>query len=392
MAYLQSPDATSGTVTSVSVVTANGFAGTVANDTTTPAITISTSITGVLLGNGTAVSAFAFGTGVQTALGVAVGSAGAPVLFNGALGTPASGTLTNCTLPVGGITGLGAGVATLLAGTPSGTVGLVGTTSPTLITPVLGVATATSVAVGGATIGTDAAAIAGTVTISGGASLVPIVISSTDAGATVGPILDLYRSSASPAANDILAGVNFNGMSSTGVKRTYGSIQQVITTATNTAEDGALKFYTMSAGTLTLAGTLTNLGSLTVAGNFTGVNYIMTGTIQGSNAQKLNLTSDDALVTTNQAGSHGYLVSTAVDGTAAFKTRGNTDAAIITVNVLTTTGAITGLSYTSGAPSGGAGAGVWKFGTIVTAASVLLATSYVELDVGGTLVKLCRAQ
>lgn len=67
------------------------------------------------------------------------------------LGTPASGTLTNCTgLPVStGISGLGAGVATFLA-TPSsanlrtvvtdetGTGALVFATSPTLITPALG--------------------------------------------------------------------------------------------------------------------------------------------------------------------------------------------------------------------------------------------------------------
>jgi hypothetical protein len=46
-----------GTVTSVSVVSANGFAGTVATATTTPAITLTTSITGVLKGNGTAISA-----------------------------------------------------------------------------------------------------------------------------------------------------------------------------------------------------------------------------------------------------------------------------------------------------------------------------------------------
>ena len=37
------------------------------------------------------------GTGVATALAINVGSAGAPVTFNGALGTPSSGTLTNCT-------------------------------------------------------------------------------------------------------------------------------------------------------------------------------------------------------------------------------------------------------------------------------------------------------
>ncbi len=52
----------SGTVTTVSVVTANGFAGTVANAGTTPAITISTGVTGMLKGNGTAISAAVPGT------------------------------------------------------------------------------------------------------------------------------------------------------------------------------------------------------------------------------------------------------------------------------------------------------------------------------------------
>jgi len=47
----------SGTVTTVSVVSANGFAGTVATATTTPAITLTTSITGLLYGNGTALAA-----------------------------------------------------------------------------------------------------------------------------------------------------------------------------------------------------------------------------------------------------------------------------------------------------------------------------------------------
>lgn len=46
-----------GTVTSVSVVSANGFGGSVATVTTTPAITITTSVTGILKGNGTSVTA-----------------------------------------------------------------------------------------------------------------------------------------------------------------------------------------------------------------------------------------------------------------------------------------------------------------------------------------------
>jgi len=51
-----------GSVTTVSVVPANGFAGTVAGATSTPAITLSTTVTGLLKGNGTAVSAAVVGT------------------------------------------------------------------------------------------------------------------------------------------------------------------------------------------------------------------------------------------------------------------------------------------------------------------------------------------
>jgi hypothetical protein len=59
----------SGTVTSVSVVSANGLAGTVATATTTPAITLSTSITGLLKGDGTAISAATAGTDYVTPTG-----------------------------------------------------------------------------------------------------------------------------------------------------------------------------------------------------------------------------------------------------------------------------------------------------------------------------------
>ena len=55
----------SGTVTDVSVVSANGFAGSVATSTTTPAITISTTVAGILKGDGTAISAAVAGTDYQ---------------------------------------------------------------------------------------------------------------------------------------------------------------------------------------------------------------------------------------------------------------------------------------------------------------------------------------
>lgn len=58
----------SGTVTSVSVASANGFSGTVSSPTTTPNITMSTSVSGVLKGNGTAISAATPGTDYLTVL------------------------------------------------------------------------------------------------------------------------------------------------------------------------------------------------------------------------------------------------------------------------------------------------------------------------------------
>ncbi len=84
--------------------------------------------------------------------------ANSPTLFTPALGTPASGVLTNATgLPIAtGVSGLGTGVAAFL-GTPSsanlaaaltdetGTGAAVFATSPTLVTPALGVASATSI-------------------------------------------------------------------------------------------------------------------------------------------------------------------------------------------------------------------------------------------------------
>jgi hypothetical protein len=114
-----------GTVTTLSVASANGFAGTVANPTTTPAITLTTSITGVLKGNGTAISASVVTDDVQTKAAIVpntapsagqmlVGNAGAtayaPVSASGAvtlastgafsLATP--GTLTVSTTNTGG--------------------------------------------------------------------------------------------------------------------------------------------------------------------------------------------------------------------------------------------------------------------------------------------------
>jgi hypothetical protein len=75
-----------GTVSSVSVTSANGFAGTVADATTTPAITLTTSISGMLKGSASALVAATSGTDF---------SAGTSALATGILkSTTTTGALT----------------------------------------------------------------------------------------------------------------------------------------------------------------------------------------------------------------------------------------------------------------------------------------------------------
>ena len=116
----------SGTVTSVSVVSANGFAGTVATATSTPAITVSTSITGVLKGNGTAISAATAGTDYVTPTGT-------ETLTNKTLTAPIISSISNT-----GTLTLPTSTDTLVGRATTDTLTNKTLTSPTLTTPVLG--------------------------------------------------------------------------------------------------------------------------------------------------------------------------------------------------------------------------------------------------------------
>jgi hypothetical protein len=131
--------------------------------TTTAATNVTFPTAGTLTTTGNKLSVFAATTSSELAgvISDETGSgalvfANSPALVTPALGTPSSGTLTNCTIPVGSVTGTGVGVTAFLI-TPSsanlasavtdetGSGALVFATSPSLTTPTLGVASATSI-------------------------------------------------------------------------------------------------------------------------------------------------------------------------------------------------------------------------------------------------------
>lgn len=293
-----------GTVTSVSVVSANGLAGTVATASTTPAITLSTSVTGLLKGNGTGISAATAGTDYLTP--------------GGALGTPLSGTLTNTTgLPLTtGVTGTlpvangGTGTATpsLVAGTNvtvtgtwpnqtvnstasgSGTVTSVAATVPSVLsitgspitssgTLAIGYSgTALPVLNGGT--GVTTATGTGNAVLSTSPTLVtPILGTPTSATLTNATGLPLTTgvTGTLPVANggtgtttpSIVAGTNVT-VTGTWPNQTINSTASGSGSVTSVDVSGGTTGLTTSGGPITTSGTITLAGTLAVANGGTG--------------------------------------------------------------------------------------------------------------------------
>jgi hypothetical protein len=164
---------TTGTVSSVSVVSANGLAGTVATATTTPAITLSTTITGLLKGNGTAISAATSGTDYAPA------TSGTSILYGNGAGGFSNVTIGTGVAFAGGTlsaTGSGGTVTSVAQSFTGGLISVAGspiTTSGTLALTVAGTSGGVPYFSSASTWATSAALTASALVIGGGAGAAP---------------------------------------------------------------------------------------------------------------------------------------------------------------------------------------------------------------------------
>ena len=113
-------------------------------------------------------------------------------------------------------------------------------------------------------------AVTGTTTLNGATTINnDLEIVSTDAGATVNPIISLYRNSSSPALQDDLGAIQFYGQDDAGNKTLYAQIHGNIEDETHSGnhEDGQIHFSCLSNGTLEDPVMIMKRSSLQVSSN-----------------------------------------------------------------------------------------------------------------------------
>ena len=130
-----------------------------------------------------------------------------------------------------------------------------------------------------------------------------LTLTSTDAGSSAAPELELYRNSSSPADADYLGQLKFTGESDDGSKEVYAKITGKIDDASSGTEDGIIEFAHRKAGSNVITGRFKS----TELQLLNGTNLDVDGTITG------NLTGN---VTGNVSGSSGSCTGNAATATA----------------------------------------------------------------------------
>lgn len=140
----------------------------------------------------------------------------------------------------------------------------------------------------------------------------PVRLESSEAGAIGGPQLDLARTSASPAANDVIGLIRFRGMDSAATETSYGNINATILDPTDGSEDGRLILQVPVAGAQTSALSIANgiivgapTGSYQGTGTVNATAYYVNGVAVATTAA--DRTAIAALNTTTYASTFAYL-------------------------------------------------------------------------------------
>lgn len=111
---------------------------------------------------------------------------------------------------------------------------------------------------------------------------------STDAGASAGPSLKLYRNSASPTASDVLGRLRFSGEDDNGDEHFYAEIDGFLEDPANGAEDGKLRLRTSQAGSMANRFVVAaGLTSNAVTGGDQGVGTVNVGAVYDDGVQIL---------------------------------------------------------------------------------------------------------
>ncbi len=256
----------SGTVTSVSVTTGNGFTGTVATATTTPAITIGTNVTGMLKGNGTAISAATVRTDyAEPTTALATG------LLKNTTGTGAHTIAvagTDYVVPSGNITGTASNVTGVVAiangGTGSATQNFVDLST-------------TQASIGGAKTFTAAGTFSGGLTSSGATTISGTYTKASTATKIVTPATQIT------ATGNIVAA---------GVVTPVNSTSAIVLTIPSGLTVGTEKEFVL-ARTSTGQITFTASGSETINGGSAAGSYVVAANSQGVTVKLYKTTSTD---------------------------------------------------------------------------------------------------
>jgi hypothetical protein len=297
---------TSGTVTAVSVVSANGLAGS-SSGGATPALTLSTTITGLLKGNGTAISAATSGTDYAPA------TSGTSILYGNG-----SGGFSNVTIG----TGVSFAAGTLSATGSGGTVTSVTGTAPVVssggTTPAISMAAATT-SVNGYLTSTDWNTFngkqpAGSYLVSGGALGTPSSGTVTNLTGTASININGTVGATTPTTGSFTTMKASTGAAVGGATPGAGGVA-FPATAVAVADVNTLDDYEEGTWTPSVGGTATynaaNNGSYTKIGNLVSCQFrlhiTLIGTGSTSTISGLPFASSGSYY--EQAGSVGYFES-----------------------------------------------------------------------------------